>query len=56
MSKLSIRTVIEWILILMIFSVMAAIGNVIGYNYPFTTSLIGMLILCFIVKTTVIIN
>ncbi|MCI5867098.1 MAG: hypothetical protein SOZ23_07045 [Methanosphaera sp.] len=48
MSKLSIRTVIEWILILMIFSVMAAIGNVIGYNYPFTTSLIGMLILCFI--------
>ncbi|MCD7781243.1 MAG: hypothetical protein LUG89_00875 [Methanosphaera sp.] len=32
----------------MIFSIMASIGNVVGYNYPFSESFIGMLILCII--------
>lgn len=47
MSKvLSKKTVMEWILILLIFSVMSAIGNWIGFRYPFGESLIGMFILC----------
>ncbi len=57
MSKvLSIRTIIEWILILLIFSVMSAIANVVGYNYPFVNSLIGMFILCFITLIGLIIE
>lgn len=36
----------EWILILVIFSFMSAIGNWVGYHYPFQESLYGMFILC----------
>ena len=46
--NLSFKMVSEWIGILLLFSVMAAIGNYVGYQYPFVESLIGMLILCFI--------
>ncbi|WP_455645530.1 hypothetical protein [Methanosphaera sp.] len=42
----SVRMVSEWILILLIFSVMAAISNWVGYQYPFQESLIGMFMLC----------
>lgn len=57
MSKvLSINTVLEWILILLIFSVMSAIGNWVGYQYPFQESLIGMLILCAITLIGMIIE
>lgn len=57
MSKvLSINTVVEWILILLIFSVMSAIGNWVGYQYPFQESLIGMLILCAITLIGMIIE
>lgn len=57
MSKiLSIRTVVEWILILLIFSLMGAIANVVGYNYPFTISFVGMLILCLITLIGLIIE
>ncbi len=45
---LSFKMVFEWIGILLIFSVLAAIGNYVGYQYPFIESLIGMFILCFI--------
>jgi hypothetical protein len=45
---LSFKMVSEWIGILTIFSVMAAIGNWVGFQYPFMESLIGMFILCFI--------
>ncbi|RAP47544.1 MAG: hypothetical protein BZ135_01890 [Methanosphaera sp. rholeuAM6] len=45
---LSFKMVSEWIGILLIFSVMAAIGNYVGYQYPFVESLIGMFILCLI--------
>jgi hypothetical protein len=45
---LSFSTVIEWIGILLIFSVMAAIGNWVGFNYPLQDALVGMFILCII--------
>ncbi len=47
-KRLSINMVLEWIGILLIFSVMAAIGNWVGFKYPFMESLIGMFILCII--------
>ena len=45
-EKLTIRVLNEWIGILVFFSIISAIGNVVGYHYPFTESFIGMLILC----------
>ncbi|MBO7718943.1 MAG: hypothetical protein J6S29_02195 [Methanosphaera sp.] len=45
-ERLSTKILIEWIGILVIFSIISAIGNVVGYQYPFMESLIGMLILC----------
>lgn len=46
--NLSISTIIEWIGILLIFSIMTAIGNYVGFQYPLQEALIGMFILCFI--------
>ncbi|MEE0490153.1 MULTISPECIES: hypothetical protein [Methanosphaera] len=46
----------EWILILIIFSFMSAIGNYIGYHYPFQESLYGMFILCAITLLGLIIE
>ena len=45
---LSINTVLEWIGILLIFSVMTSIGNYVGFRYPLQEALFGMFILCFI--------
>ena len=45
-DKITFKILIEWIGILVIFSIISAIGNVIGYHYPFIESLIGMLMLC----------
>ena len=57
MSKiLSKEVVMEWILILIIFSFMSAIGNYIGYHYPFQESLYGMFILCAITLLGLIIE
>lgn len=57
MSKiLSKEVVMEWILILIIFSFMSAIGNYIGYHYPFQESLYGMFILCAITLIGLIIE
>jgi len=47
-ANLSIDTVLEWIGILVIFSIMSAIGNYVGYQYPFQESIVGMFILCLI--------
>ncbi|MBR0473296.1 MAG: hypothetical protein IJI98_11455 [Methanosphaera sp.] len=44
-AKLSINMILEWMGILLIFSVMAAIGNWVGFQYPFVESLIGMFVL-----------
>lgn len=44
--NLSIDTVIEWIGILLIFSVMTTIGNWVGFHSPLLDSFIGILILC----------
>lgn len=57
MSKiLSKEVVMEWILILIIFSFMSAIGNYIGYHYSFQESLYGMFILCAITLLGLIIE
>lgn len=45
-NKITIKILIEWIGILVIFSIISAIGNVVGYHYPFIDSLIGMFMLC----------
>lgn len=47
-AKLSVDTVVEWIIILILFSVMASIGNWVGFKSPLYESLIGMFILCII--------
>lgn len=44
--NLTINTVIEWMIILLIFSVMTAVSNWVGFKTPFLEGLIGMLILC----------
>lgn len=46
--NLSMKTIIEWIEILIIFSIMTTIGNYVGYNHPIQESLIGMFMLCII--------
>lgn len=45
-NKITIKTVIDWITILIIFSFITAIANFIGYHSPIGESLIGMFILC----------
>ena len=55
-DKITIKILIEWIGILVIFSIISAIGNVIGYHYPFIESLIGMLMLCGISLAGIIIE
>lgn len=47
-SNLTLKIIGQWVGILLIFSVMTAIGNWVGYQYPFQESLIGMFILSFI--------
>ncbi len=43
--NISINTIMEWLTILSIFSVMTAVGNWIGFHSPLQESLIGMIIL-----------
>ena len=40
--------VMEWMGILIIFSVMTAVGNYVGFQSPFDDALAGMMILCII--------
>ncbi len=46
--NLSIKTVLEWIGILLVFSIITSIGNYVGFQYPLQDALIGMFILCLI--------
>ncbi len=47
-ESVPVEGVINWILLLVIFSVITVIGNYVGYNHPIAESLIGMGILSLI--------
>ena len=47
-ETVSYQGIINWILLLVIFSVITAIGNWVGYKHPTADSLVGMLILSII--------
>lgn len=47
-ESVSINGIRNWILLLLIFSVITVIGNYIGYQHPIGESMVGMLILSFI--------
>ena len=47
-ETVSTHGIINWILLLVIFSVITVVGNWIGYKHPISDSLIGMLILSII--------
>ena len=42
---ISIEEVVNWILLLVIFSVLVSIGSYVGYHHPIGLSLVGMFIL-----------
>jgi hypothetical protein len=44
----SVQGILNWIFLLMIFSIITAIGNYLGYRHPISESLIGMGILSLI--------
>ena len=44
-ENVSVQGILNWILLLSIFSVITVIGNYIGYKHPITDSLVGMGIL-----------
>lgn len=44
----SIEEVVNWILLLVIFSVLVSIGSYVGYHHPISLSLVGMFILSFV--------
>lgn len=47
-KDVSIESLSNWILVLAIFSVIATIGNYVGYEHPISDSLVGIGILSFI--------
>lgn len=47
-ESVSIHGITNWILLLLIFSVITVCGNYVGYHHPIAESLVGMLILSFI--------
>jgi hypothetical protein len=47
-ENVSVHGIFNWILLLVIFSVITVIGNFIGYKHPMTDSLVGMGILSLI--------
>ncbi len=54
--NISTNTVMGWLIILSIFSVMTAVGNWIGFHSPLQESLIGMIILGIISLTGLILE
>ena len=44
-ENVSVHGIFNWILLLIIFSVITVIGNFLGYKHPMTDSLVGMAIL-----------
>ena len=47
-ENVTVHGILNWILLLIIFSVITVIGNFLGYKHPMTDSLIGMAILSLI--------
>ena len=47
-ENVSVEGIFNWILLLVIFSIITVIGNYIGYKHPIADSLIGMGILSLI--------
>lgn len=47
-ENVSVHGIFNWILLLIIFSIITVIGNYLGYKHPMTDSLVGMGILSFI--------
>ena len=47
-ENVSVHGIMNWILLLFIFSVITAIGNFLGYKHPISDSLVGMAILSLI--------
>ncbi|MBE6489793.1 MAG: hypothetical protein E7Z83_02925 [Methanobrevibacter sp.] len=44
-ENVSVHGIFNWILLLVIFSIITVIGNYLGYKHPMTDSLVGMAIL-----------
>ena len=44
-ENVSVHGIFNWILLLIIFSIITVIGNYLGYKHPMTDSLVGMGIL-----------
>ncbi len=44
-ENISVHGIFNWILLLVIFSIITVIGNYIGYKHPISDSLVGMAIL-----------
>ena len=47
-ENVSVHGIMNWILLLMIFSIITVIGNYLGYKHPIADSLVGMAILSII--------
>ena len=47
-ENVTVHGIFNWILLLVIFSIITAIGNYLGYKHPMTDSLVGMFILSLI--------
>ena len=47
-ENVSVHGIFNWILLLIIFSIITVIGNYLGYKHPMTDSLVGMAILSII--------
>ena len=44
-ENVSVHGILNWILLLFIFSIITVVGNYLGYKHPMTDSLVGMAIL-----------
>ena len=47
-ENVSVHGIFNWILLLIIFSIITVVGNYLGYKHPMTDSLVGMAILSII--------
>ena len=47
-ENVSVHGIFNWILLLLIFSIITVIGNYLGYKHPMGSSLVGMMILSLI--------
>ena len=54
--KLSSESILNWILLLAIFSIITVIGNYAGYEHPLSDSLVGMTILSLIALSGIVLE